>query len=116
MLPELATEEKELVADEAIEALPDTILAIGAYWRIPNSKKPLCRPASLDSQHGLNDPSRVDQAKKSRNAEMLRDWLQAENLTRNKYAEKRLIDALHLLVNRCKQSRTVTVHQTSHSM
>lgn len=50
---ELENEEKEQAVDDAIEALPDTVLAIAAYWRMPElqKKKRLRRPT-------LRGPSR----------------------------------------------------------
>ena len=64
LLEEIEVEEREQAVDEAIESLPDTVLAIAAYWRI--SKLEISVSADLRSlaSPGRNDPCPCGSGKK----------------------------------------------------
>ena len=62
---ELAIEEKEQVIDDAIEALPDTVLAIAAYWRMSElEKKSVSAGLRSFASPGRNDPCPCGSGKK----------------------------------------------------
>ena len=62
---ELEIEEKEQVIDDAIEALPDAVLAIAAYWRMSElEKKRVSTGLRSFASPGRNDPCPCGSGKK----------------------------------------------------
>ncbi|RDJ04527.1 YecA family protein [Rhizobium grahamii] len=65
LLDELEIEEKERAVDNAIEALPDTVLAIAAYWRMSEQlKKSVSADLRSVARTGRNDPCPCGSVKK----------------------------------------------------
>jgi|SRR5690606_22448180 len=65
LLNELEVEEKEQAVDEAVAALPDTVLAIAAYWRMSElEKKSVSTDLHSMARPGRNDPCPCGSGKK----------------------------------------------------